>query len=212
MKDTVKKLSEKYSVAIVSGRMREDVEKLAGIPDIFYAGSHGFDIKGPGFSMVQPEADKARPVISGIIENLSEKLSDIQGILIEKKQFSVAVHYRLVEEKYLQGISNVVDEIMKAHTGLCLMSGKKVYEILPDIDWDKGKAIRWIMDALKIAWNEASVVYVGDDVTDEYAFRTIRTRGTGVLVSDGPRVSAADFQLASTDEVRKLFAKIIEIS
>ncbi len=209
MRATIKHLSEKYTVAIVSGRMREDVEKLVGIKGIFYAGSHGFDIMGPGFSMVQPEVEKIVPVISQVIKELSRKLGDVPGIIIEKKKFSVAVHYRLVAQQYLSLISETVNKIVQEKKELRLMSGKKVFEILPDIDWDKGKAVRWIMDALKVSWQDVCVVYIGDDVTDEYVFRTLRTRGFGILVSDEHRESAADFQLSSTEEVKKLFEKVI---
>jgi trehalose-phosphatase len=92
------------------------------------------------------------------------------------------------------------------------MRGKKVFEILPAIDWNKGKAIRWIMQALGIQWSDASVVYIGDDTTDEDAFRVVCSRGTAILVSDKLKVSAADFLLSSPQEVRKLFEKVIAFS
>ena len=90
------------------------------------------------------------------------------------------------------------------------MSGKKVYEILPDIDWDKGRAIRWIIEALGISWSDYSIIYIGDDVTDEDAFRLVRVRGTGILVSQDEKASAADFRLVSVEEVRRFFEKIIQ--
>ncbi|MFC1590330.1 trehalose-phosphatase [Candidatus Omnitrophota bacterium] len=214
MKDAVKRLIGRHTVAIVSGRMKEDVQKLVSIDGIFYAGSHGFDISGPGFSMVQPKAKEAIPVVSKAIHKLKEKIGGIPGVLIEEKRFSVAAHYRLVkeEDKYLPKIKEAVDDIVNNNKELRLMSGKKVYEILPNIDWDKGKAIRWIMESLDIPFSGASVIYIGDDVTDEYAFRAIRTRGTGILVSEKPKGSAADFRLASPDEVKELFEKYISSS
>ncbi len=209
MQEVVLNLSRKQMVAVVSGRLREDVEKLVGIKGIFYAGSHGFDIKGPGFSMIHPEVGDIIPVITNIIEKLKNVLGKIPGVLIEEKKFSVAVHYRLVDEaQYLSTIRKTVDDIVSSNSNLRLMSGKKVFEILPDIEWNKGMAIRWIMSALKIAWNESQVIYIGDDVTDEFAFRVIRTRGTGILVAEGEKESAADFQLSSPDEVKKYFGMV----
>lgn len=213
MRAIVAKLSQIYTTAIVSGRMREDVMKLTGIQELIYAGSHGFDIQGPEVSMVHPEAKKLIPVISEVIEKLKAEISDIPGLLIEEKKFSVAVHYRLVDEsKYLPQIRKVVQNTVKGNKSLRFMSGKKVFEILPAIDWDKGKAIRWIMQALKIDWANSSVIYIGDDTTDEDAFREVRTRGTGILVSDEPIISSADFRLTSPDEVKRLFEKIIAFS
>lgn len=148
-------------------------------------------------------------MIAQISKQLSQELGKIPGILIEEKKFSVAVHYRLVDEKYLPKIKNLVEDMMKRHRALRLMRGKKVFELLPDIAWDKAKAVRWIMQALKISWSSACVVYIGDDVTDEDVFRILRTRGCGILVSEKPQESAADFQLSTINEVKKLFEKII---
>lgn len=209
MRAVVRKLSRKHTVVIVSGRLRREVEKLVGIKGLLFAGSQGFDIKGPKLSMLKPEAKKMIPLISKIIKQLRLRLKNIPGVLVEEKKFSVAVHYRLVNQKHLPKIKKVVDSLVKKQDKLLLLRGKKVYEILPDIDWDKGKAIRWIMQALKISWRQVTAVYLGDDVVDEDAFRTIRTRGIGILVSQKPKESAADFQLFSTKEVKRLFEKII---
>lgn len=210
MRNIIKKLSEKVMVAIVSGRQREDVENLARIEGIFYAGSHGFDIKGPGFSMIHSEAEETIPVVQEVIEKLSKNIGNIKGALIEKKKFSVAAHYRLVDDKDYPKIEECVNTLAKEYSGpLRLMAGKKVFEFLPNIEWNKGCAIRWIMEALKLSWRDLSVVYIGDDVTDEYAFRVVRSRGTGILVSPVPRKSAADFSLTTPQEVKKLFEKVI---
>ena len=213
MQDTVKKLSQKYITAIVSGRMREDVEKLVGISGLIYAGSHGFDIKGPEVVMVESQAEKSIPLVSKVIEKLKKELVGIEGVIIEEKKFSTAVHYRLVKEaeKNLK-IRNLVREIIQENKTLRLMEGKKVFEILPAIDWNKGKAVRWVMDSLGINWQDYSVVYIGDDTTDEDAFRTVCTRGTSILVSDKDKFSAADFMVSSPKEVKELFERILAIT
>lgn len=215
MKKTVETLAKIHTVAIVSGRMREDVQNLVGIKGIFYAGSHGFDIEGPaGFSMIQPEAKKTIPLISSITNQLKERLQNIAGALIEEKRFSVAVHYRKVKSAIdLQYIKKTVNDIIQKNDELRILEGKKVLEILPNIDWDKGKAVRWIMNALGITWSDSSVFYIGDDTTDEYAFRTVITRGTAILVTDDPeKPSSADFRLTSPEEVKKFFEQVITIT
>ncbi len=210
MKKAVADLARKYTVAIVSGRRRQDVENIIGIKDIFYAGNHGLDIKGPGVSMVQKEAEKVIPLIEKITKYFKEKLSSIPGILVEEKKFSVALHYRLVkEERYIAEIETLANKVVSSKPDLRIMRGKKVFEILPAIDWNKGRAIRWMMEALGLDFNGYSIIYIGDDTTDEDAFRAIRTRGCGILVSDGLRTSAADFWLKSPDDVKKLFAAAV---
>lgn len=211
MKKTVEKLASKFRVSIVSGRFREDVEGLLGIQDLLYAGSHGFDIRGEGLTMIHPKAKEVIPVVVDVIKRLEESLGGIDGLLIEKKKFSVAVHYRLVDEdKYLSVIKKEVEAVEEENDCLRLMSGKKVFELLPSIEWDKGKAIRWVLEAMGMDWKDANVIYIGDDVTDEFAFRMIRTRGTGIVVSDEKHISAADFRLDSPEEVREFFEKAIK--
>ncbi len=209
MQDTVKKLSQKYQTVIVSGRMREDVEDLLGIEGLIYAGSHGFDIKGPNTSMVEPQAEKTIPLISQITEILKKELEPLENVLIEEKKFSVAVHYRLAEDSVVPKIEELVNKLVKEHDSLRILEGKKVFEILPAIDWNKGKALIWIMRALNIGWEDSSVIYIGDDTTDEFAFRVLGSRGTGILVSEEEKNSWADFYLSSPKEVRELFEKVI---
>ncbi|MCF7870721.1 MAG: trehalose-phosphatase [Candidatus Omnitrophica bacterium] len=212
MQEAVKKLAQNYPVSIVSGRMREDVENLVGIKGLFYAGSHGFDIKGPDFEIVQPKAREVVPLVAKIIGKLHADLDSIEGVIIEEKKFSVAVHYRLVkEEAQIKKIKKLVDLIVnKNKDNLKLLSGKKVFELLPNMEWDKGKAIRWIAESMQVDWQTTSVIYIGDDTTDEYAFSAIRTRGTGIIVSDEDKPSLAHFRLDSPKQVRELFEKAIE--
>ena len=209
MRELVKKLSEKFIIAIVSGRMREDVQRLAGVEEIFYAGSHGFDIKGRGVSMIQQKAKETIPVVDKVTGVLKEALSGINGVIIEEKKFSVAVHYRLVKEEQILGIKKVVEKVVSENGALRLMNGKMVFEILPAIDWNKGKAVRWIMKALDLSWENCIVFYIGDDTTDEDAFRAVNSRGLGILVSVERKKSAAQFCLATPVEVAKLFKQLV---
>lgn len=209
MRQVVKKLSQKYKTAIVSGRMREDVEKLVSIEGLFYAGSHGFDIKGPNFSLIESHAEATLGIVAELIKKLKERLGGIEGLLVEEKKFSVAVHYRCVAPGEVSRIRPVIDELLRSESRLRLMEGKMVYEILPAFDWNKGKAIRWIMKALDISWDAHNVVYIGDDVTDEDAFRVLGPRGTAILVNDESKSSAADFCLKSPEEVKKFFESLL---
>ncbi|HOK35214.1 MAG TPA: trehalose-phosphatase [Candidatus Pacearchaeota archaeon] len=209
MKNSLKELSKKYQIVIVSGRIRKEVEKMVGIEGIFYAGSHGMDIKGPKKSMIHPQAKSVIPIISKLVESLSERLGSIPGILIENKKYSFAVHYRLVAQKDFSKIKKEVDKIKKTYPELRLIAGKKVFEFLPAIDWNKGKAVLWIMEALDVNFENFEIIYIGDDVTDEDAFRVIGPRGTGILVAEEEKISFANFRVFSPNEVEQLFKKIL---
>ena len=87
-----------------------------------------------------------------------------------------------------------------------MTEGKKVWELQPDVDWDKGRAVRWLIESLKL--QDALPVYLGDDVTDEDAFRALAARGVGIVVQDAPRPTAATLTLRDPDEVRDFLAAL----
>lgn len=207
MRDTIRALNERYTVAVVSGRAKSDVQQLVGIPELYYAGSHGFEISAGDKHMVIEEAEKLIPHVKTLTDAFKEKTAHIDGALVEPKKFSLALHYRLVKnEEDVKLMRDLAREYVRRYHGFKILNGKKVFEIMPDILWNKGKALRWMMEAGGIDWDGNHIVYVGDDITDEFAFRTVRGRGTGIVVSENEeRNSAAMFRLKNTDEVLKFF-------
>ena len=204
-------LSRKHTVAILSARQREDIERLIGIEDLFYIGSWGFDIAAPGFCMVHPKAKRISPLIEQLCESLGRTIGTIPGVSIESKKYNIGIHYRLAPADAVPGIKDELEKIVENHADLRLApSGKKAFELLPNVGWGKGSAICWIMKTIKCAWSKASVVYIGDDITDEFAFRTIRTRGIGIVVDEEIKPSAAHFRLSHPDDVLKLLQMIVE--
>ena len=191
---------------IVSGRGREDVAALVDLPDLAYAGSHGFDIAGPppapgprrcGWRWGRgcPSASSRPPNGSGGISKASP------GVFVEPKRFAVSVHFRLAAEPDVPRVERAVDDAMAAVPGLRKGHGKKLFELRPDLDWDKGQALLWLLDALGLDRPDVLPFYLGDDLTDEDAFRALKGRGVSVLVSEESRETAAEYQLRDTDEV-----------
>lgn len=203
MKEIIRQLSLKYKCAIVSGRERKNLQTLVDIPGIFYAGDHGLDIIGPDISLIHPKAKKFLPLIQDISKSLDKSLSHIPGVIVEKKKISVAIHYRQVSKKDLSRLKLPLKEILKENReDIRLLTGKKVVEFLPNIEWNKGKAVLWILNTLGVDWSEHKIFYLGDDTTDENAFRILRTRGTSILIAEKAQKSAADFRLSSPEEVK----------
>jgi trehalose-phosphatase len=89
------------------------------------------------------------------------------------------------------------------------MDGKKVYELLPDIDWDKGKAVLWLLKTLGLESRNVLPIYIGDDRTDEDAFRALEKRGVAILVSEHPQVTAASYWLNNPEEVERFLHALI---
>jgi trehalose-phosphatase len=204
----LRKLAAKMPVAILSGRELKDVRKRVGIDGIVYAGSHGFDIAGPR-GLHRQQAREFLPALDLAEKELREKLAGIAGALIERKCFSIATHYRNVNETEVPRIEGAVSEIIERHRKLRSIDGKKVYELLPNIEWDKGKAVLWLLEKLDVERPNALPIYIGDDRTDEDAFRALEQRGIGILVREQPRSTAASYSLQNPTEVERFLRKLV---
>ncbi len=203
MRASVARLARSCPVAIVSGRDLEDVRALVALDGLVYAGSHGFDIEGPpGMDVRNRKGDRFLPVLDRAESQVGELLAGIAGAQIERKRYSVAVHYRRVAEAEAGRVEEAVDTVLARHSELRKGSGKKVWELQPDIDWDKGHAVRWLMRELGLAGSDVLPFYLGDDTTDEDAFRVLADDGVGIVVrGDDQRTSAAAYALDDTDDV-----------
>ena len=213
VREAVRELAEVSTVSIVSGRDRQDVEKLVRVASLFYAGSHGLDIAGPeGSQLEHPEAASARAQVERAGSELEAALHSISGVIIERKKFSVAVHYRLSRGEDLETIKRSVDQVLSRNTGLRAKSGKKVHELLPDVEWDKGRAVLWLLEKLHLQDAATLPFYIGDDTTDEDAFRDLRSAGVGVFVGDPPPQTLARYTLRDPGEVERFLRKSAQLS
>ncbi len=204
-------LAENYPVAVVSGRERTDIESRIGLNNVYYAGSHGFDISGPGgTTYLHPEADDLMPKIDEIGERFRALLASFEGVLVEKKKFAIAIHYRKADPDTVEKVQNSIWQKMLDEKGLKWEKGKSIIEIKPDVDWHKGKAVLWIMDHLELDFEKCLPLYMGDDTTDEDAFRALKGRGVGILVDGSSNGTSADYLLESQEEVTAFIKKLLE--
>lgn len=200
-----------HPTAVISGRSLKDIRKLVGLRKIYYAGNHGLEIDGPGLKLVKPEAKRMASTLGKICIDLKSELGNIDGVIVEDKGLTASVHYRLVARRKLRILKRIFTRITKPYLDsgkIKIVRGKKVLEIRPNIDWDKGKAVLWIIDALKPKGG-ALPIYLGDDETDEDAFRALRGKGITILVSNSPRKSNAEYFLKNVDEVKAFLEKLI---
>lgn len=209
MRAAVSDLAALCTVAIVSGRDRADVQKLVGLKELVYAGSHGFDIAGPAGLTIQHEEGTAFiAVVRRAAARLREALSTVEGALVEPKRFAVAVHYRQAAAKDVPAIEAAVDAALEEAPELRKTFGKKVFELRPRLDWDKGRAVLWLLQALGLDGPDVLPFYLGDDATDEDAFAVLETRGIGVLVGCPARETAARYVIDSPVDVQRFLRSI----
>jgi trehalose 6-phosphate phosphatase len=218
MRNAVRGLAGRCPVCVVSGRDRRVVQELMGVDDLIVAGSHGFDIWSPAGGEIQRGEGEAFGGLLEVVEaRLREELGPIEGALVEPKKSSVAAHYRLVSEDERPRVGRVVEEILAEYPDeLKVTPGKMVYEIQPKIDWDKGKAVLYLLGALDLD-HDVVPMYLGDDITDEHAFEALAgasPRGIGIFVgrADDPevagRTTAADYVLRDVPEVERFLDEL----
>lgn len=235
MRSAVRNVAKFFPTAIISGRSRDKVYEFVGLTELYYAGSHGMDIMGPvrklgnddnhsncirssdkqgkEVNLFQP-ASEFLPMIDEVFSSLIEITQGIEGAKIENNKFCVSVHYRNVDERYWSTIGQSVADLLKRYPRLRLTHGRKVLEVRPVIDWDKGKAVEFLLDSLGLNDSDDVLpIYVGDDRTDEDAFKVLRERnqGYGILVSSVPKESNAFYSLKDPSEVMKFLKLLVKM-
>lgn len=204
------RLARLCTVAVISGRDLQDVRQRVGVQGICYAGSHGFDILAPAGSGAQapPQAVASVPDLDRAESLLRERLSTVEGSLLERKRFGLAVHYRMVDPQRAAEVEAAVDAALQGSRRLRKAHGKMVFELLPDIAWHKGAALDSLRTSLRLNHADAVSMYLGDDVTDEDAFRVLSGDDVGIVVMDKPRPTSARYQLADPQAVCDFLAAL----
>ncbi len=212
MRTVVSELADRCPVCVVSGRDREVLQALMGIGNLTVAGSHGFDIWTPDGGVLERRGAEQAGLIKQVTEQLRRDTSSIPGVLIEPKALSVALHFRQVPDGRRGEVLRLVDTVLLEHPGeLKVTPGKMVREIQPNVEWDKGRAVFYLLHVLGLECADVLPIYLGDDETDEHAFIALGARGIGILVLAGGErgeSTAARFTLQGTAEVERFLDSV----
>jgi trehalose-phosphatase len=193
-----------------------------GLDEIYYAGSHGLRLAGPdGWSSEHEEARRFLPAIDDAERRLAKRLAALDGVQVERKRFAVAVHFRRAAPGAERELRSVAEAVREELDGLRFGEGRKVLELRPDIDWDKGAAVERLLQELGLARSRVFPIYIGDDVTDEDAFEVVGAwgdrRGNGGAGSEPGLAIAvrgrrgrtrAALALEDTDAVRRFLREL----
>jgi len=204
-----------FQVVVISGRSLEDVEKMVGIKGIVYIGNHGWEIEGSSMHFESLIPLEISSMMERIKYELIMQLSDISGAFVEDKGVTLSVHYRMVapdKEFLVKRIFDHVTMPYRRKNEIKSHAGKKVFELKPPLEWDKGKAALWLIRKQEILKGKGGVlpVYIGDDSTDEDAFKVLKNKGTTVFVGT-EKSSSAQYCLSGPEEVTK-FLKLAAFS
>jgi alpha,alpha-trehalase len=212
--EALRALAAECPVAVISGRDLGDLRRRVQVDGIWYAGGHGFELVAPdGAQHENAAAIGATGALTRAAERLAELLRDVPGVQLEHKRFGVAVHYRNVDPEQ---VDRVIATARKLGRSQCLRvtMGRRVIELRPSLDWDKGRTVSWILEHIQKTSRGAMLpIYVGGDITNEDAFDAVQFDGVGIALrynEDGDRPSAALFSLADPPAVCEFLRRLAD--
>ena len=194
-RDEVRRLARRYAlVACVSGRTSDDARRIVGVDELVYVGEHGLEL--------DPEAPKWRGRLREFAATVAWPVED--------KGLSLSYHYRTADdveaaERYLLEVAESARS-----AGLVARFGRKVLEIRPPLETNKGTAVRHLLESRGLR----RALYAGDDSTDLDAFHALEELDVGVRVgvvsNEGPRglAESADVVVRSPDELVALLGRL----
>ena len=204
---------KKISIAIISGRSLKDARRMVGLKSLIYAGNHGLEAEGPGLKHAVPEALRAKKAIKEISAKLKKQLKALRGVIVEDKGLTLSVHYRMVPAGKVKEAEKIFKKVVLAHKSsgkVVVTSGKKVWEVRPPVKWNKGKAAAHLLKRKKKTLKKGvASFYVGDDITDEDAFRILRKSSYTVKV--GKKASSAKYYVYNIKEVGDFLKKLLAV-
>ena len=202
-------LGERHVVCILSGRTLEDLTRKVAVPGVFYGADHGRHIIGPDESGIEHVVGaEARGDLRSAARLLRQKLADIEGVIVEEKDLSLSVHYRLTPETHRAVVARRVEGIAAGFQHLALGRGKMVHELRPRDGWDKGQAMLWLLERLGLIRSQTCPVCLGDDLTDEDMFRALDGRGIAIVVGSVDRPTLAQYVLADACEAAQFLGRL----
>ena len=202
--------SPKARVAIISGRALEDLKDKVRVEGIIYVGNHGLEVENPAGTHRKKLSPARQNELKKIRGSLETDLEPIPGILFEDKGPILAVHYRNAPREFALRVQEEVEKALQPFPDRWQSSpGKKIVEIRPNIDFDKGKTVKEILNRFPSV--KLLSVYLGDDRSDEEAFRAMGSRGISIRVGSGAAPSSAHYFLRGPEEVSGFLRRCEEI-
>lgn len=200
---------QRVTMGVISGRPLEQLQKWLPAGLLYLAGTHGAVVREPGGKLVElVDGTAAVRELQKMVRYARELIKNKKGFLLEDKGVSVALHYRLASPKEAGEVISRFRALarMTLPGAYLVLDGKKVVEVRPK-GLHKGRAVKWFLSLFP----GSTVLYLGDDVTDEDAFRAVQEHGTGILIAGEDRPSRAVYRLRRPEEVTRLLYLIYNL-
>lgn len=200
VRDVLRRLAQQpvVTLSIVSGRALADLRSRVGVRGIAYAGNHGLEVLRGGSQWVHPAVEEVRGALAAARDRIASELSPIPGAFLEDKGATLTIHYRTVPPAKRSAVQSIARRVAAEHHTLRWGSGKAVVQVRPDIQWDKGDAVR-----LLASTEPGTLVLVaGDDRTDVDAFKASQELPVpSVTIGVGEATLPTDLDLRSPAEM-----------
>jgi trehalose 6-phosphate phosphatase len=219
-RNTLEGLRDKLAVvAVVTGRAVADARQMVGVDGLTYIGNHGLEVYRNGDAEVVAEAKPWVARLAALLEHLNLNLDPAlrSGVIVENKGVSASIHYRLTPDPDVAR-THLPDLLAKGTqtTGIRVEEGRRVLNLLPPLNVNKGTAVTWLVTEHKLE----GIVYLGDDITDAHAFRAlevlrqtdhVRTLSIGVVGPETPSTVRlhADAAVPSVTAVAELLSGVL---
>jgi len=191
------------TVGLVSGRRVDDLASRTRLPGhVYLAGLHGLEIRHGDHAWHHPDLVDSHELVDRVADTIHAAVGSVPGVKLEHKGVSLTVHVRAVEPTRRSDVLHTAVDVARSWLDsdeLKVLDASEAIELLPNIAWNKGDAVRWIVDDIEVhSHRKAWCIFFGDDVTDEDAFRAVRD---GLTVVVGQRPSLARLRLNSPADV-----------
>ena len=201
-----------YSAGIVSGRRIADLrERVPPVASMFFAGLHGIEIEGPDLRFMHNAVGFAAPAVGILATDMRRAVKPLPGVFIEDKTLSVVLHTRgasTADRLHAVTRFKALAEPVLSEGTLRLQHGDHILELLPNVEWAKGDAVRAIIRHVETHTKETVwPVYIGDDETDEDAFEAIG--GNGLTIAVTSRAAGAAFMVENPAAVECFLKSIL---
>jgi len=202
----------RIEVAIISGRPLAELCTLLPVPGISYVGTHGLEMRtATGETRQLIPAGAFTTIMARLRRDISPIVASDPGFLLEDKRYALALHYRRAQpETSERGVAQFLAAVLgfqRKGVALEAIHGKKVVEVRP-VGVSKGKAVQYLLSHES---NTTLPLYLGDDATDEDAFRVVNDRGLTILVADSPQRTAARYYLRDPHEVFRFLSYLLSL-
>jgi trehalose-phosphatase len=199
-------------VALVSGRSADVARRMVGVDNLWVAGNHGFELEGPqGEDLADPSVYRYRDVVASAVARLAPAVAAMHGVIVENKAITLSVHWRLADPETAGPLREAIDQVTQP-LGLRITEGKRIFEIRPPALIDKGTAVLALAERLTRGREGASIVFAGDDVTDEDAIRALRLHHpdavTVRILGEESSPTEAEFSLGDTRAMRAFLEEL----